>query len=376
MNDEANAVRMFTAEGCLHCYSRDPFLLSPGDLLKADSDPEMREVMEGSNIYVVVCRRRILISPESSFDGTTLTGQLVVMRDKGWTGVPFSFELPPNLGFTPQSARASVLPSGTHIELIDDIAGKKYLLGACQIASGAITPLTEDERDLHVLYVGQSQGRKKARIALDRLRNHHTFQAILADFHTFHPEMELLLLLYQFGSSQKFISNAGDFSLDPLATPDEDRAHLERIMNAQVLRRDRVSLVEAALINYFKPHYNIVFKQTDFRSDAKKLKTLRAVLNTGLTGLTIEIGTANINSRLYSEAQLSDNSAYETALELRDAHVANPRGQPSENAEVFEFVHRMARTHIAKFALTTESERETFMHGTKWHGAEERVPFI
>lgn len=376
MNDEAKVARLFTAEGSLHCYSRDPFLFSPGDLVKAERDPEMRAALAGCNIYVVACRRRILISPDFFFNGTLLRGGLLVMRGEGWVPIPFELALPARLELSPQSTQGFVAPNGTHINLVDESSGKSYTIGASQIVSGAGDLLTEEDRDLQVVYVGQSQGKKKRRMALDRLRDHRTLQAILADFHTFHPEMELILLFYEFGDWRKIISNGGDLSLDPSATAAEDRGHLNRIVNAQVERRARISLVEAALINYFKPHYNVVFKQTDFQGAAKKLKTLRAVLSTGLTGLIVEIGSANLNSRLYSEAQPPDNDAYESAMYLRGLHETNSSGEGAEEAAAFECVHRMARTHIAKFALTTMSERETFMHGTKWLDAEGRVPFV
>lgn len=376
MNDQAKAMRLFAAEGSVHCYSNDPFMLSPADLIQADSDPEMRDALAGCNIYVVACRRRILISPEVSFDGKRLSGRFEVMRDDGVAHVPFEFALSPGLALPLEGSRGRVTPSGTHVQLTDDSGGTKYLIGASQIVSGASAALTEADRDLHVVYVGQSQGRKRPRMALDRLRRHQTLQAILAEFHTFHPEMELLLLLYQFGSWRKFISSAGDLSLVPSATQDEDRDHLGRIMGAQVSRSDRISLVEAALINHFKPHYNTVFKHTDFQRNAKKLKTLRSVLDTGLAGVIVEIATANINSRLYSGAQPASNSVYETAMHLRELYERAPRGPDSDDAEALEQVHRMARTHIVNFALTTESERETFMHGTRWLDAEERAPFI
>lgn len=38
-----------------------------------------------------------------------------------------------------------------------------------------------------------------------------------------------------------------------------------------------------------------------------------------------------------------------------------------------EELRRVAHTHIAKFALTTADERETFMHGTVFLGDSERI---
>ncbi|ELQ09556.1 hypothetical protein A986_23240, partial [Pseudomonas fluorescens BRIP34879] len=72
------------------------------------------------------------------------------------------------------------------------------------------------------------------------------------------------------------------------------------------LNRDEVvTLAEAALINHFKPQYNTLLKSTNFAAQThKKIKPLKKLLAKGITGLTVEICSANINARLFTRDAL------------------------------------------------------------------------
>ena len=79
--------------------------------------------------------------------------------------------------------------------LIDGL-GRNILIPAHVIAAKAECDLGE-ESDLVVLYVGLGIGRKKARLAIDRLISHSKLQRILAETLCNSPHFEILLLLYR-----------------------------------------------------------------------------------------------------------------------------------------------------------------------------------
>ncbi|EON11730.1 hypothetical protein C266_20974 [Pandoraea sp. SD6-2] len=227
-----------------------------------------------------------------------------------------------------------------------------------------------EARDLCVLYVGQGIGRTQKRTALDRLTRHSTLQRILAETQTFHPDHEILLLLYRFEHGNVFASNGGDMTVDASATHEEDLQHLSQLSNVHLGRGSIVSLAEAGLIRYFQPQYNVQLKSADFTAK-KKITVLTKVLNQGITGLIVEIGSGNLNSRLFTPSAPPFNM--ETLLSPEAL-----RGDRLETNELkqqwAEEIHAMAHTHIAKFPLTSPDERDTFLHGTKWVGEEERTP--
>jgi len=362
--------RKFSMEGALHLMSGGPGVLSPADLFHTIDDDKTREVFMGCNIYMVVCRRRMLIDPASvSIQQAALIGNLMVARDQ-WRPVPFRLALHDVLGrHTAGTIRAWATPTGTH--LILDVDGNRMQIPSHVIVTKAECQLTPEERDLSILYVGQGIGRTRSRLAIDRLYNHSTLQRILADMHTHQPEAEVLLLLYRFGDSRVMISSAGDLNLTPSSTVEEDRSHLDRLLAAEVGRRARVCLAEAALINHFQPPYNTTFRGTDF-TKARKLKLLREILSQDLTGLIVEIDSHTIRSRLRTE----HCAPKEPDPALMDGY-RRIASIPSElqhqvQAELQQILH----THIAHFPLTQAEERDSFLHGTCWHGESERQPLL
>jgi hypothetical protein len=362
--------RKFTAEGGLHLFSGLPTALCPAQIFQVVDDNQFREKLAGCNVYVVACRQRIRIDFESiELSGDTIIGRLYVARD-GWVALPFSFQLSHehHMG---ELASLEVMASGegTHVALRRGDAIN--LIAVHVIVAGADCDLTAEERDLHVLYVGQAIGRSRSRLAIDRLSNHAKFQRILADMHTYHPDVEVLLLLYRFDQSRTILSTGGDLNLEVAASAEEDGLHMKRLCAARIDRRARVSLAEAALINYFKPPYNDLLKKSNFAS-RRKLKLLEEVINHDLTGLMVEVCSHNLRSRLRSAAR--------APLELDPTLVEGYQRLAKNSGELAERaakeLSQMMHTHHISFPLTNPEERDTFLHGTRWIGATERQPFM
>lgn len=362
--------REFTTEGALHLFSGLPTAFCPADIFKAVDDDALREKLVGCNTYLVTSRRRLLIDPDSVvLSGDTITGNFHVPRN-GWVEVPFRYKLSfeQDMGH-PTSLEVVAFPSGTHVGVKCD--GVTSLIASHVIVAQGDCELTSEERDLHVLYVGQGVGRTGSKLAIDRLSNHATLQRIMADVHTYQPDVEVLLLLYRFDQSRMMLSTGGDLNLDVAANAEEDGHHFRKLMDARIGRRARISLAEAALINYFQPRYNVTFRKTNFAAQ-RKIKLLTEVLSHDLTGLIVEICSHTLRARLRSEVR----SPVELSTEMVQGYqrLAAEDEQLSDRAR--QELEQMLHTHNASFPLTREEERDTFLHGTRWLGSTTREPFL
>ncbi len=361
--------RLYVAEGGIHLYSSLPTVLTPADLYLIKKNPRLRPIVEHCNIYLITTRTRIFIDPSRcDFDDGVLRGTFVVAGESGPHYVEFEWAIPndPFEDGTPV-AGLEVVPTGTQVALFAP-AGRATLLPVLRVVAEARSELTEADRDLEVLYVGQGIGRSKKRTALDRLLNHSTLQRILADAVTLMPHMEIVLLLYKFERHRKVISTGGDLMAEPTATAEEELAHVRRLTDAMIPRNSRIALAEAALIRHFQPYYNTQIKQSDFAARSK-LKVLTQVLKTGLTGVCVEISSSNIRSRLQTPSAPPRDMQADFPPEV----LAGDALETTEHKMAWqEQLHEMAHCHYARFPLTTPQERDTFMHGTIWHGSTER----
>lgn len=361
--------RQYLSEGAIHIYSSLPTALTPADLYQARDHPAVREAIANCNIYLITGRRRILIDPSDfSLTGHTLTGNFLVQSPDGMMPVPFEYEITADrIGEDNVLKGVAVAPFGTHVVIVTERG--QLRLPAHVIVTSACADLPQEDRDLEVLYVGQGIGKSGKRTAVDRLLNHSTLQRILADAVTFHPDREIVLLLYRFEHLRIIASTGGDMNATPIATVEEERRHMERLGNIKLNRHAIVSLAEAGLIRHFQPLYNVQVKSNNFSSKSK-LAVLKKLLTQDIAGLIVEICTGNVRSRLSSPSA--------PPLELSDFFDPDVlRGERIEADDVKQKwedeLHLMAHTQYAKFPLTNAHERDTFLHGMIWNGKTERT---
>jgi hypothetical protein len=361
---------LYCAEGSIHLYSSEPVMLTPADLYKVKEDPALRELVKDCNVYIIATRPRILIRAGSvSISNNTLRGDLIVRRPSGIINIPFEMAGFPEWGAIAAES-VELAPHGTHIDLA--LGKVQFQIPVHFIVANARSALEPVDTDLEVLYVGQGIGRLHKRSALDRLLGHTTLQRILAEMSTFHPQSEILLLLYRFEYQRSIISNGGDLTVDPLATDKEDRAHLARMRTASLTRHEKIALAEAALIRHFQPFFNSQIKHSNF-SGRRKLQVLDRLLKKDMTGLIVEICSAKHNSRL----RTADRSPTELCDIFSVEMLNGSRLKSDEDRQEWQQqLHCMAHTHYAQFALTTPEERDTFMHGVRWHSHDQRSRFL
>lgn len=369
MNDINNVQRLYSMEGAAHLYSSDPAMLTPADLYNVKYEPAHLAALQNCNIYLIVRRPRVYLQPESfSLSGRTVTGNFLVRRAQGMVAVPFVYEIPESsIPADVPIVDVAIAVNGAAMVAITPCG--KQMMSASVIIAASEHELADEDTAMEVLYVGQGIGRTRARTALDRLQCHSTLQRILADTLTNFYEHEVLLLLYRFEHGRTVVSNGGDFNVDAQADDNADLAHFKRLQGVRLKRHEVVSLVEAGLINYFKPYYNSLLKATSFLAK-NKLKVLRQLMAKGPTGLIVELSTVNLRSRIGTLHAIPVDLAAAYPPEVLDGRNINDE-QTRERWR--EELRRVAHTHIAKFALTTADERETFMHGTVFLGDSERI---
>ena len=226
-----------------------------------------------------------------------------------------------------------------------------------------------DNTKLEVLYVGQTFGAKGDRLAVDRLSRHTTLQRILADVADQCGRDEVLLLGLSYGRSKNMLSSAGNRWVEPAATSEEEHAHWKKAGGQTFTRKDRVLLAEAALINYFKPRYNLQHLDSfSTKERRRKLKTLQSLFREDFSALMVEISTSALGAKLWSAAaHRSRGETWFTASKVAEMRAnslkANP---PMQSSEFDEFIRDHVMVHIAQYALYDPTERETFLHGLHW----------
>lgn len=183
-----------------------------------------------------------------------------------------------------------VVPAGKADEAF---SGSAALLGMTS------SPEFADLLKFSVLYVGQAFGDEGSRNAQIRLQNHSTLQSINADMSRAQPDQEVWLLLMDFVPNLMI-------DMDPrrptLTTLDEDKAHAMRVLSTEISKGQMVSFVEAALIRYFQPKYNKMFRGKAFPNPVHKTYRECYELDFGSVCAEIAAYDSLIPIQIYSEA--------------------------------------------------------------------------
>jgi hypothetical protein len=366
--------RKFGFEAGLGLYSSGCTVMRPADLYTYADMLQLREALTGCNIYLICRRKRISVCP-NSLECTQgfIKGDFRVHDDSLFAFERFPF-LQVNrftrMGTTVHALNAIACSSGYETRVFDTVQQQTKVPTHVLIANShhSLSSMT----DLEVLYIGQAYGDDGSRIAVDRLSSHSTLQRIMAESCETNPSDELLLLMFRFEHAQIIASSAGDLTVTPSATSEQEYEHMQRVHKVTFDRKQRILLAEAALINYFKPKYNKM--HTDSFSFEKKkrldkLKTVKSLLAKDFSALIVEINTSNLGSKLFSQVaptyKLQDIFSSEQFRRSFDTGFKEPKGPAANDKE--DFVAGLTHVHIAKFPMYTASERETFLHELRFN---------
>ena len=163
--------------------------------------------------------------------------------------------------------------------------------------------------DLEVLYVGQSFGVDGARYAPERLSNHSTLQGIYAEAIRQTPDQEVWLVLCSF---QEIIIASFDGSSDYEVTDEEDDEHIFTVLNTNISLQQKINFTEAALIRFFRPKYNQIFKD-NFPNPAHT--TYSECYDIEINQIHVEIETDELGCHLWSPS-ISPNWVHIAAFPL------------------------------------------------------------
>lgn len=109
----------------------------------------------------------------------------------------------------------------------------------------------------NVLYVGQSYGKDGSRLAQERLLSHSTLQKVLTDCNTKYPDKRIYIFLLELNP----ILNTTMDGISKIysANKNDEKSHFEKVFDNPLKMNQIVNITEAALINFFKPQYNVNF---------------------------------------------------------------------------------------------------------------------
>ncbi|MFC4872095.1 hypothetical protein [Negadavirga shengliensis] len=158
-----------------------------------------------------------------------------------------------------------------------------------------------DFLDLEVLYIGQSFGVEGARTAPDRLKNHSTLQGIYSEAIINNPDSEIWLALASFNQiTITMMDGKTKFTKKELDEDDERRPKVFDKLNWEgINEQQKINFTEAALIKYFQPKYNIIYKDS-FPNPAHK--TYSECYDLDINAVCIELQTSEmINCYMYSD---------------------------------------------------------------------------
>lgn len=195
---------------------------------------------------------------------------------------------------------------------LEDHNGRKFFPSETQIQE-ALKSQT-DCMVLDIQYIGQAFGNDGSRTAIDRLRKHEKLQEISLKGAPAHHQIYLFMLGIQTGNAQMFLFNP--FAENTKDGSNRIDASLDKLFNTT--EAERTTLFEASLIRYFKPKYNIAFKES---FPSSNLKVLQDCYKKDLAGVCAEINFDHLPFSFKSDHV----PAEDTVLAYFDLHNADDR---------------------------------------------------
>jgi hypothetical protein len=130
-----------------------------------------------------------------------------------------------------------------------------------------------DYLNAELLYVGQSYGKQGERNAGDRLKQHSTLQKIYSEISQTNPDKEVWLNLLSF---ERTMQTSFDGLSGTSKRQNNDVKNVSSVMhkfiNNELNEKEIINFTEAALIKFFRPKYNVIYKDVFPSLDHKTYK--------------------------------------------------------------------------------------------------------
>lgn len=245
------------------------------------------------HIYVIARRPRITLDPKSvEFLDDKVKGRF--QKQIKDTLIPIPFEVQNNLGTT----NASLTCEYPYTEYsFSDENNNVIAKGKCALLLAELGSAYWEHLDLEVLYVGQSYGKGGERTASERLRSHSTLQGIYAEAIKNSPDQDIWLILSTY--DPQLLGSFDGRSQSYATTMEEDSEHIATVLSTKITEQQEINFTEAALIRYFQPPYNKIYKDS-FPNPAHV--TYSECYDIDLNMVNVEVQTEELKARLWSEA--------------------------------------------------------------------------
>ncbi|EBV3304139.1 MULTISPECIES: hypothetical protein [Pseudomonas] len=266
-------------------------------LLGGRVDPVDQENLAKCHIYIIAARAEPFFKPETlKHENGMLSGTVCYRIDGEEKDIPFE-----GYQWTLDDKSSTIDCKYPYREIcsFNPDGQQGTYVPASLLTLGLVPEDGSSAHDLNryeVLYVGQSIGQGN-RSAAERLKSHSTLQKILALTNYDYPDKEIMIFMYQFENDQILTSFDGRAK-----EADNSDANELRLMNAiknPPNKKQKIGMIEAGLIRYFKPHYNEVFK---IKFPSTKHKTLKSCYDLDVSSLVIELTSEELNYFFYSQA--------------------------------------------------------------------------
>jgi len=285
--------RKYRSEFALNVYGDFALLIQQADLVTLDNSSGFNEE-NPCHIYMICRRPRITYDPGAFRLGQQeIAGQFRVQIGEGFASFPFALEN------SQDNPRLDVECPYPHTKAIfRDQAGGATSIRAADLAGinhALLSPALLDHLALEVLYVGQSYGVEGAQTAPGRLRSHSTLQGIYAEAIANSPDMDIWLLLWSLKS--QWVACIDGRAKETAVSEADDDKHIREVLGHVVSDQLEINLAEAALIRYFQPEYNKIYKNS-FPNPAHS--TYADCYSLDLNTINVEVSTEDLGSRLMS----------------------------------------------------------------------------
>ncbi|WP_138920268.1 hypothetical protein [Acinetobacter sp. P8-3-8] len=299
------------------------FVFLSANALHYNLPEESQRTVNNSHIYFIVDVPKATIDPNSlsvseiSNKEVKMTMDLLYRFNGSQKRVPVGsqFDKPLELLENEVSVRISDYP---HIAL-EILDSNKHVSRAINANEIGFYFQVEDLIEYKVLYVGQAFGNAANRNSMDRIRNHSTLQKILAESNATKPDRNVLIGMFEFGNAH-FVtaSNPNDESA---ISGLEDYQRTMNTLNWKIPLKQQISIIEAAIIRFFEPEYNISLKDN---LPSKNSKTLAECYKYEISNIVVNVATMfdnfwGIRNLLYSE-KVPKNSWHVISIALHDAN--------------------------------------------------------
>ncbi len=283
------------SEAGVHVLANCVMLLQQEDFQKIEEDEVWKNHLEKypSHIYTIARRPRVAIDESSlKLSGGFVSGNFTIRSADGITTFPFCIRNETGAADIKLSA-----PYPHQIIFAHDADGTQISAAKASLLASLNRVNMGDNLALEVLYIGQSYGVEGSRTSLDRLRKHETLQAIYSRAAAETPDLEVWILLWHITPNTLLMFDGA--SKDYLVDDKEDDQHLDQVLSAPVSDQQIINLCEAAMIRYFRPEFNIRFKDS-FPSPAHS--TYAECYSLDLNSISIEVESEDVNVHIWSSA--------------------------------------------------------------------------